>query len=605
MLRQLTIRTRFGSELERVRDQERLIAWMHTIVLPPTALIMLVAFPLTDSRWVFPGILAVTTAVMWIALSRPLTMRGLRVLGWFTIVADTALIVAAMFIADSTPVMVGVFFCGVLVMIEAAARFQIIGGFLSGLSFAVATVAWMEYRHEKLGTPLELNSMLLIVMMFLVIGLVIGVIIHGLERARSSLWRRVRQAELVNRFALEAPRRSESENVAALAELVARDLECDGVWVLLHDPSTARLHVAAVAGSAASVDAFAAGISMAEHDHPAIRAFHSGAGVLVKDPAHADQIGVPLRAGARALGAMLLIVPEEQDYKDDELKLLEVVAGELAQVLENVRLGDVQRETIDELRRLAELKDDFITVASHELRTPLTAMRGFVRALQDVRANPEQSERAVAAIDRQVERMHRLVEDLLAVSMIDSGRSTPMPQSVALADAATKVWYEVDPKDDKHTFALDIADDATMVAADPAFLKRILDNLIANAVEFSPDGGAVTVRARVEGGSDAPMARVEVIDEGVGINPEDLDQLFEKFVRLSSNRRPEGTGLGLYIVRGLARAMGGTTGVASRPGVGSSFSFTIPLIAGAPLARAAEVPAPRADEASSSGPTAP
>ena len=90
------------------------------------------------------------------------------------------------------------------------------------------------------------------------------------------------------------------------------------------------------------------------------------------------------------------------------------------------------------------------------------------------------------------------------------------------------------------------------------------------------------------------MVRVEVIDHGVGIKPEELDQLFEKFVRLQSNRRPEGTGLGLYIVRGLVRSMGGTTGVSSRPGAGSCFSFTVPLVAGSPAARGESTASPDA-----------
>ena len=592
MLRQLTIRTRFENETDRVRDMERLIAWLHTIVIPPTAIILLVGFPLLDPRWLTVAILGVTTVVSWTALSRPLTLRGLRVLGWFTIVADTTLIVVSMFLFDAEPVARGIYFCGVLVIIEAAARFQVWGGLFSGLSFAVASVAWLEYRSRQLDEAFDIGTAMLIFMMFVLIGLIMGVIVNGLERARRSLWRRVQQAELVNRFALEAPRRTESENVEVLAELIAADLSCSSVRILLHDPSTARLHVVATAGTDGSDREFAAGLSMAEHAHPVVRAFHDGSSVLVRDADGAERIATPLKAGGRQLGAMYLAVPAIHAFSDDEVALLDVVAGELAQVLENVRLGEVQRETIDELRRLTELKDDFITVASHELRTPLTAMRGFVRALQDVRANPEQSERAVAAIDRQVERMHRLVEDLIAVSLIDSGRSTPVPESVNLADVAHRVWRDVDPGDGTHTFETEIASDVATVAADPAFLKRILDNLMANAVEFSPDGGVVTLRARIEGAGDDAMARIEVIDEGVGIQPQELDQLFEKFVRLESNKRPEGTGLGLYIVRGLVRAMGGTTGVSSRPGAGSCFAFTVPLVAGTPVPRSQAISSP-------------
>jgi signal transduction histidine kinase len=592
MFRQLTIRARFENEIDRMRDMERLIAWMHTIVIPPTVIILLVGFPFVDPRWITVAILGTTTIVSWTALSRPLTARGLRNLGWFTILADTALIVLSMFLFDVDPVTRGIYFCGVLVIIEAAARFQIWGGLFSGLLFAGASVGWLGYRGSHLDEPFDTGTAMLLAMMFIVVGLVIGVIINGLEQARRSLWRRVQQAELVNRFAIESPQRSESENVQALAELLATELSCSSVRVLLHDPSTARLHAVGVAGTAVEGESYEAGLSMAEHEHPVVRAFHQGATVVIEEPDESQRIAVPLKAGGRNLGAIYLHVPGTLIFSDDEVVLLDVVAGELAQVLENVRLGDVQRETIDELKRLTELKDDFITVASHELRTPLTAMRGFVRALKDVRANPEQSERAVAAIDRQVERMHRLVEDLISVSLIDSGRSTPFVESVDLVELAERVWRDVDPGKGTHTFEAQVATEVAIVAADPAFLKRILDNLMANAVEFSPDGGMVTLRARVEGAGDDAMAYIEIIDEGVGIQPAEIDQLFEKFVRLESNKRPEGTGLGLYIVRGLVRSMGGSTGVSSRPGAGSCFSFTVPLVASSSAPRSTAVSSP-------------
>lgn len=599
MLRHLSISARYDSELGRLRELERLIAWMHTLVLPPVVIICVLQFKLTQPQWMTAIILGITTLVSWTVLSRTPTLKALRALGVVVLIADSVLLIASMFLFDNDPkVERGIYFCLVLVLVSAAVRFQFWGGLLSGIVFGAATVVWtIMFQNNELDSSVDYGAVAMRAMVFIVLGMAVGIIIQGLENARSSLRRRAQQSELVSRFALGAPQRSESENIDELARLVFEDLDCAGVWVFLHDPSTARLHVASYSGrDPHGATAFPDGLSMSEHDQPAIKAFTTGASAAAKGSDGGERIGVPLRAGGRNLGSLLLALLPGQSFHDAELKPLDVVGGELAQVLENVRLGEVQRDTITELRRLAELKDDFIAVASHELRTPLTAMRGFVRALRDVRANPEQSERAVQAIDRQVERMHRLVEDLLAVSMLDSGRATPMPQAVNLREVAEKCWRELVVDTAGHDLVVTIADNFPSVSADPAFLRRVLENLIANAVQFSPDGGAVEVAGRIENTVSGQVARVEVIDQGVGIRPEELDQLFEKFVRLPSNRRPEGTGLGLYIVNGLVKVMGGSTGVTSRPGAGSCFSFTVPLVAGAPVASDIRVSAPDSAE---------
>ncbi|MFZ4515368.1 MAG: GAF domain-containing sensor histidine kinase [Acidimicrobiia bacterium] len=599
MLRHLSINAQYDSELGRMRELERLIAWMHTIVLAPVVLICLLQFRFDQPQMLTPVILGVTTLVSWIVLSRTPTLRSLRALGIFALVADSLLLIVSMFLFDNDPkIERGIYFCLVLVLVSAAVRFQFWGGLISGVVCAAATAVWtINFQRDGLDSAVDYGSVAMRAMVFIVLGIIVGIIIQGLENARSSLRQRAQQSELITRFALDAPQRSETDNIEALAQMVYDELDCSGVWVFLFDPSTARLHVASYAGkNRAGVNAYPSGLSMSEHDHPVVQVFSSGSSNAQRDESGIEMVGVPLRAGGRTLGAILLALQPNASLHGAELRALDTLGAELAQVLENVRLGDVQRETISELRRLTELKDDFIAVASHELRTPLTAMRGFVRALRDVRANPEQSERAVQAIDRQVERMHRLVEDLLAVSMIDSGRAAQIPQAVVVREVADRCWQNLIVDTSRHELVLTIASDFPHISADPAFFTRVLENLLANAVQFSPEGGPVEVAARVEAISGGRFARIEVIDQGVGIRPEELDQLFEKFVRLPSNRRPEGTGLGLYIVSGLVKVMGGTTGVTSRPGAGSCFSFTVPLVAGAPIAKGSRVAAPDSAE---------
>jgi signal transduction histidine kinase len=237
----------------------------------------------------------------------------------------------------------------------------------------------------------------------------------------------------------------------------------------------------------------------------------------------------------------------------------------------------VQRRTIDELQQVATMKDDFIAVASHELRTPLTALRGWVRPLDDDRLSPEQRARAVEKISRGVDRLAALVEDLLAVSLIDGGRSNPAAESIDLRALLDDVVAEVDPHDGQHRIVVSVPPELGPVAADRSFLRRVLVNLIGNGVKYSPGGGVVSIVASSVTG-EIPMAQVSISDEGMGVPEGELDRLFAKFERCSNTRGTSGTGLGLYVVRGLVEAMGGAVTVTSVEGEGSRFSFTLPLV---------------------------
>jgi len=134
------------------------------------------------------------------------------------------------------------------------------------------------------------------------------------------------------------------------------------------------------------------------------------------------------------------------------------------------------------------------------------------------------------------------------------------------------------------------------LAADPSFVRRVLVNLVSNALRYSPEGGPIVVQARPEPAGTGPaLAVVEVIDEGVGIEPDDLPRLFHKFVRFLSDDYAGGTGLGLFIVKGLVESMGGEVSVDSTPGRGSRFGFTVPLVAGTPVVDAGRADRGRAD----------
>jgi two-component system phosphate regulon sensor histidine kinase PhoR len=230
-----------------------------------------------------------------------------------------------------------------------------------------------------------------------------------------------------------------------------------------------------------------------------------------------------------------------------------------------------------ERRRLDHVRRDFVANASHELRTPLTSIRGFVEALEDGAAlDPTTSERFLGKIRTHADRMAALVEDLLELSRLESGEQPPRWEDVAPAEIAEDVVASFTGlAGRKEIILLRIDRSAPTIVTDAERLRRILENLVENAVKYTPAGGRVEVASAPgpQGG-----AVLEVSDNGPGIAAEHLPRIFERFYRVDKARSREmgGTGLGLAIVRHLAEGMGATVRVASTPGKGTCFTVTVP-----------------------------
>jgi len=231
---------------------------------------------------------------------------------------------------------------------------------------------------------------------------------------------------------------------------------------------------------------------------------------------------------------------------------------------------------ITDLRRADQIRRDFVANVSHELRTPLTAIRGYVEALSESDADPEESRRFLAIIIRHTERMERLVKDLLRLARLDAGQETlavvacetrTLAQTVA-ADLARPL------ADRNQRIDIAVAPDAEMVRGDPARLHDALRNLVANAITYGPEGTTVRIEASRTNGS----ITISVLDEGPGIPEEDLSRVFERFYRVdkSRTRDPGGTGLGLAIVKHLVELHGGEVRATNRPEGGARFTVILP-----------------------------
>ena len=304
---------------------------------------------------------------------------------------------------------------------------------------------------------------------------------------------------------------------------------------------------------------------------------------------------VPLRTGTKLIG-VLGVIPGAS-FGADERAALEQAAPNLAIACERGAAHHNTRRLAVEVRqtakRLEELnteldgamktKDQFLSNISHELRTPLNSVIGFTDLLltQEGHAPLSAQQRDyLETIGRNGRHLLELINELLDLQRIAAGRMEIKPESVEISalfnEAAATVTAQVQKHG--HTLVVTPPPKGLSVRADRGRVRQVLLNLLSNAIKFTPDGGRVTVAARTVNGGEEPLVRVAVTDTGIGIAADDQPKLFQEFSQLdaSASRKYEGTGLGLALSRRLIELHGGTIGVDSQLGKGSTFWFTLP-----------------------------
>jgi len=244
--------------------------------------------------------------------------------------------------------------------------------------------------------------------------------------------------------------------------------------------------------------------------------------------------------------------------------------GRLANII--ITFVDITR-----YREAENLKSTFISVISHELKTPVSLIKGYAGTLArtDVVPDPDFVRESAAIIVEEADRLTELIDNLLDASRIQTGALSMDPQPLDVAAVAKKTIERFRTQTDHHQFILDFPDDLPLALADERRLRQVFDNLISNAIKYSPEGGKIIIGARKQ----EDELTVFVRDEGVGIPEEELDAIFESFYRVDSSlrRSTQGAGLGLFLVRAIIRAMGGDVWVQSQPGQGSAFYFSLPI----------------------------
>jgi signal transduction histidine kinase len=247
----------------------------------------------------------------------------------------------------------------------------------------------------------------------------------------------------------------------------------------------------------------------------------------------------------------------------------------VATAVQNIRSYEAERATVEELRRLSALRADFVSLVSHELRSPIAGVIGAARTLQARwrELAPEQRESFLALIGDETSRLAALIGDVLDTSRIEAGTFSYTFSDVDVGALVAEAVAAAQVGQDEVRIEAQLNSALPRIRGDRERLRQVLQNLIDNAVKYSPAGEEVEVGARVFDGN----VEIAVTDRGPGIPPEQQRLIFEKFGRadVGGGSKP-GTGLGLFIARSIAEAHGGSLDVRSVPGRGATFTLTLP-----------------------------
>jgi signal transduction histidine kinase len=278
--------------------------------------------------------------------------------------------------------------------------------------------------------------------------------------------------------------------------------------------------------------------------------------------------GLPLKSKGKTLGTLTLFDRRDDTFSDQDHALLLSICSQIAVAAENARL-------YEEAKKVDQLKSDFVTKVSHEFRTPLTSIKGFAEILLTSEEASEFQKEFLRIILQESDRLTRLINDVLDLAKIESGRIEWHIQPVDLAEVLLSVSRSLFSvaQGKRLSLVTEVPPLLPRVNADRDQLIQVINNLLSNAIKFTPEG-RITVSARRKGEQEV---QISICDTGIGIPAEELPRIFEKFHQVAPSGRgtPKGTGLGLAICQEIIQRLGGKIWCESVPGEGSTFHLTL------------------------------
>lgn len=545
-----------------------------------------------DLGYALMAALAVGNTAIWRLTKRATTLRRVERIGYSAFALDVVILLSVVWLYSYSPINT-VWVVLYILPLEGALRYRLEGAIVAVAITLVSEIGREAYLSSTTpGYGFQVSNVAFVVGIQALIALVAGFMARSLAReADNAADQALRFQEAAHRESL-ARRELAAFNTAILtgvaaedldssiremAAAIGRDLAFETFTVMLRDGDELvvkgmyglPLYEARVpmgSGVTGTVAATERALLV-----PDVRQFP---GYIVADPAMRSEMAAPLRIGEEVIGVIDVESREPDAFDEGALGVLTRLADQVALVVHSARLHARQRETLERLRELDQMKSDFVAIASHELRTPLTAIHGYVRTLvrRFDQLSPDEVHMFLDTIDRQSNRMTRLVEDLLFVSRIEAGAIRVHVEPVDLASYLDSMLDSLG-HDQRERVRLEV-EAAGPVVMDTDKVGQILRNLIGNALKFSPDDAMVALNAKADG----EAVEIRVQDRGIGIAPEELPSIFDRFHQASAvlTRETQGAGLGLYITKRLVEALNGTIEVRSEPGAGSTFVVRLP-----------------------------
>jgi signal transduction histidine kinase len=292
-------------------------------------------------------------------------------------------------------------------------------------------------------------------------------------------------------------------------------------------------------------------------------------------------LAVPVMREDNVTGIMNLESTTPEYFTSDDVAFVKLLVGPTAIAIQNALL-------YEQVKEANQAKTEFMDIAAHDLKLPMTNIKGFSKLLQMGAGGPltDKQKEFLTVISNNVDRMDRLVKDLLDISRIEAGRIRLQLQDVQMRDVINEVIESARNQIQGKLLNLevDVADDLPELRADYSRMVQIMTNFVSNAYKYTPQGGSISVIAKPCNNGQSQGVTVTIKDTGYGISEEDQTKLFTKFFRSGDqNIRDEpGTGLGLSITKSMIEAHGGELSFESELGQGTSFTFTMPLISKVP-----------------------
>jgi len=473
---------------------------------------------------------------------RRLALGGPRgALGYTVALAGTALATAPLLAfrdeVDKTTVVLAY-----LLVVTAAA---VAGGLGPGiiaaaLGFLAFDFLFLQpYHHILVDDPQDWLSLAV----YLLVAVVVSLLVASSERRRAQAERRERETRMLFDLSTSlVARGSLDDTLRGVVGTVRSLFDLAGCAIML--PSDDGVRVAAVDGQ------------------------------VPDDPEPGRALTVPMRSGEHAVGALVVVAggPEPSGFGEAERRVLATFANQAALAVERGQ-QEAERNRALALQETDRLRTALLNSVSHDLRTPLASIKASASSLldRDVDWSDAEREEFLATINTEVDRLTRLVHNLLDMSRIEAGALDPHLVESSVDEVVGPVVRRARAAGHQRV-GVDVPEELAPVLVDPVRLDQVLTNLLDNARSYAA-GSPVQVVAR----QAVDTVELRVVDHGPGIPDPERERVFDQFYRLKGGRRPEGTGMGLAICRGIVEAHGGSLRAERTPGGGATFVLTLPV----------------------------